>query len=102
MDNTCFEIADDISCDAMTILAKDEYSKNLQSMSYNLINPACDRMQKLADRGVEYDLQKRPGTHLNDACFNLPANYYNGPWVSQFNINKPPFDTKFDKWTRPK
>ena len=102
MDKSCFDLADDLSCIAMIGLAKDEYSKNLQNISYNLINPACPMLQKLADRGIEYDLQKGPNTHLNAACFNLPANYYSGPWVSQFNINKPPFEIKFDTWTRPR
>ena len=102
MDQTCFDIADDLSCTAMTGLAMDEYNKNLQNISYNLVNPACPFMQKLADRGIEYDLQKRQSTHLNAACFNLPSNYYSGPWISQFNINKPPYEIRFDKWTNPK
>lgn len=102
MDQTCFDIADELSCSAMTELAYGEYSKNLQNISYNLVNPACERMQKVSDKGLEHDLQKRPSTHLNAACFNVSDNWYSGPWIQQFNINKPPYVVQFDKWTRPK
>ena len=102
MDKTCIDIANDLSCRAMTALAIDEYNKDLQFIGYNINNPACSFNNQRQNRMIESELQMTPGTHLNQACANKPSNYYLGPWVNQFHIEKPPYKTEFALWTHPK
>jgi hypothetical protein len=99
---SCINLADAMSCAAMTDLAKNEYMQNNINLAYQLVNPSCERYRQFADREIEYDLQKTQGTHLKKECFTLPTNNQSGKWVDQFDIRRPPFKAQFDKLTRPK
>lgn len=98
-DKSCMIAAGNMSCQAMTELAKAEAQRNVGMMSYHVVHPMCQRFQELADRGEEYLLQK-PTVYGKKACFSQTDKYQDGPWKSQFDY--PAAMPKFDTWSRRK
>lgn len=97
-DKSCMISASDMSCQAMTELAKAEAQRNMGMMSYQVVHPICQRFQELADRGEEYLLQK-PSVYGKKACFTQTDKYKDGPWTAQFELQATP---QFDTWSRRK
>ena len=97
-DKSCMISASDMSCQAMTELAKAEAQRNMGMMSYQVVHPICQRFQELADREEEYTLQK-PSVYGKKACFSQSDKYQDGPWTAQFELQATP---KFDTWSRRK
>jgi hypothetical protein len=115
----CSEVANQVSCSAMTELAKAEFYNNMTLLSYNVVYPVCERLQSLADRDMESYLLL---TDIQDSktCFDMSPDYKKGPWIDQFKLYKkehqfdnqkpydvryeerPSYDIRFDQWTRPK
>lgn len=91
--------AGEMSCQAMTELAKAEAQRNLNMMSYQVVHPICERFQSLADRGDEYLLQK-PSVFGKKVCFTPTDKFHDGPWKAQFEY--PNATPKFDTWSRRK
>lgn len=98
-DQSCMLSSGQLSCDAMTELAKAEAQRNLNMMSYQVVHPICQRFQTLADREEEYLLQK-PSVYGKKACFSQTDKYQDGPWKKQFEY--PSATPQFDTWSRRK
>jgi hypothetical protein len=90
----------EMSCQAMSELAKNEAIRNRDIMFYQTIHPVCERFQNLADREQEYDLQK-PITFGKKACFTPTPSFRDGPWKDMFNV-KTSDPVRFDIWSRRK
>jgi len=97
-DSSCTLSAAQVSCDAMSEMAKSEYYKNKMTESYFLLDPSCERNQQLANREEEHFLQKSLGIARN-VCFEKTAQFQQGPWESSFTemVADP---TRFEQWTR--
>ena len=98
-DTSCLTAANDMSCQAMSELAKAEVHRNVGMLSYQVINPTCQRFQELPDRGEESLLQQ-PSVYGKKACFSQTDKYRDGPWKSQFDY--PAAMPTFDTWSRRK
>lgn len=99
-DKSCMMSASEMSCQAMTLLAKQEAERNQGVMFRQVLHPACEKFQQLADRAEEYVLQK-PSVFGKKMCFSQTENYQDGPWKDQF---KPltSLQASFDTWSRRK
>lgn len=99
-DSTCTNLADKLSCEAMSTLAKQEYFDNRIQELYLINNPACERYHSLADREQEHFLQKSLGISRN-VCFDKTPAFQQGAWENQYidMVNVPTF---YEKWTRSK
>lgn len=83
-DDTCMNVADDISCTAMTELAMKQYLQNQKGLLYQTNFPACERFLQLADREEEHRLQK-PLTTAKKMCFTKNDDYQAGEWTRMFD-----------------
>ena len=98
--SSCMELADKMSCDAMTILAKDQVSRDFHTLTFASAHPACERYMEIADRAKELELQAGNGLAKN-LCFDPATWDKSGPWVDQFKIMRP-VPERFDASTRPR
>ncbi len=97
-DTSIMEKASAMSCQAMFELVKAEYEKNSSKISYQVMNPSCDRLNQFADRTDEYKLLLNGGISKNQ-CFTHDPALKAGEYFSQIeNVRK----ESFDKWTRVK
>ena len=91
-DLTCMQLANDVSCQRMLQLAKQEFALNQGPMLYAIDNPTCAMNLELADRGQEYLLQK-PAQFARNLCFVKKPTYGEGTWVHQYaGIDRVEFD----------
>lgn len=98
----CYPLAADVSCVAMKELALDEGKRNAAALQRNLVFPACERFQKLADREEEYVLQK-PTTFSRKMCFTKTSHFQQGDWETAFPKNGVDvWNARFETWTRAK
>ena len=104
-DRSCMDAADAMSCAAMTILAKKEAKSDASIRNYSLLYPACERMNSLKDRGLEYTLQAN-GIVSRNICFNPNVMIKTGEWDQQFEVLQPPHQQQppplYDYVTRPR
>jgi hypothetical protein len=100
-DPSCINAADEMSCDAMTILAKKEAREDATICNYSLLHPVCNRFNSLADRGLEYTLQAN-GIVSRNICFNPNVMIKKGEWEQQFEILKVDAPLVYDNITRPR
>lgn len=92
-------IADEVSCKAMSGLAKQELVDNLSPLLYQTNHPVCDRFQELSDRDKESHLQFSLLTR--DICMKKKPEYHQGTWETMMQpIMKE--DIRFDMNTRRK
>lgn len=101
--DSCELSADVLSCEAQTYLAKKEVQRNKYLFDYTTIHPLCPMMNQLADREMEYHLQKSQPTSLK-TCYTPPpikgTQFSNGgQWEYQFaTLNPAP--PQFDQVTK--
>jgi hypothetical protein len=96
-DASCMMSASAMSCAAMHELAREEASRNVNVLSYNVLHPMCSRFQELADRKDEHELQKPP-QFAKKLCFTKTPQFQDGPWRDQFAPIPRPLE--FDVQTR--
>jgi len=95
-DTSIMEQASAMSCKVQLELAKAEYDKNASRISYQIINPNCDKFAKLADRTDEYKLLLNGGLTKNQ-CFTHDPALKTGDYFLQIENMR---TESFDKWTR--
>lgn len=100
-DPSCMNASDQMSCAAMTELAKKEAQSNGYHLKFLIDNPVCDRYHSLADRGTEYMLQAN-GIVSKNICFNPSVMVKSGEWDQQLGLLLPRNQPEFDVQTRPR
>lgn len=95
----CYPEAAVMSCEAMTLLAKEEALRNQSMLTRNVHHPVCERLQSLADRKMEYALQK-PEDVSRKACFAKTSLFNDGTWTGMFGTGIDPRTLRFDENTR--
>jgi len=100
-DQSCMNLADEMSCSAMTELAKKEARADASICGYSLLHPVCNRLNTLSDRGLEYTLQAN-GIVSRNICFNPNVMIKAGEWEQQFDILKVNMPLVYDNMTRPR
>jgi hypothetical protein len=100
-DPSCMNTADEISCAAMTELAKKEARADAKICGYSILHPVCNRLNSLADRGTEYMLQAN-GIVSRNICFNPNVMIKTGEWEQQFETLHTNMPLIYDNLTRPR
>lgn len=95
----CDTYADKMSCDAQTVLAKQEVLRNAFLMDYVVNHPMCNRFNEISDKALEASLLQSQQTGLK-ICDDNPNITQDGPWTEQFS--EVGSITQFDRWTRAK
>ncbi len=95
------EIADAVSCQAMSEMSLQEFNKNKEYNNYLLEKntETCKRMQTLMDLTKEHDMTKG-ADFARKLCFIPSDTYQDGPWKDQINPYKG--QVYFDKQTKRK
>lgn len=94
----CAAAANSMSCGAQVGLAKAEVARNDAILSYTANPVVCDRLQSLADRGLEYTLQIDKTLSMSrKLCVTKTNLYQQGPWEAAMQANVQPL---FDQRTR--
>lgn len=108
---SCMLLADSMSCQAQTMLAKKELQNNNFITNYQVNHPVCQRFHNLMDRNLESSLLYTEGTTLKKHCLpvgvlTMTHGVYtldqSGPWVEQHTPIIAPIQERFDTWTRAK
>jgi hypothetical protein len=94
----CMGLANAMSCETMTRMAKREVSENFQRYAYFGSTPACEMYRHLADREAEMRILAGNGLSKK-MCFNPKTFPTNGEWTSQFD-NERKVPVCFDAQTR--
>lgn len=79
----CFFDAAHLSCSAMRELAIKELRANRDFNGYAATHPVCERLNTLADRGIESSLQKTTGS-MRKVCLEKSDRFQDGPWTQSF------------------
>lgn len=100
-EDDCYPEAAAMSCDVMTWLARDEAARNQAMLERNVQHPTCERFQALADRQMEYKLQK-PDDVSRKMCFTKTPAFQGGDWAGMFDAMRiaDPRAIRFDESTR--
>lgn len=108
---SCMISADQMSCQAQSMLALREFQNNRALTDYMIRHPVCERFQSLMDRNLESSMIYTEGTSLKKNCLpegilKMTHGHYtldqSGPWVNQHVPLRAPFQERFDIWTRAK
>jgi len=93
-------LADAMSCDAMTKMAKNESLRNFQHRVFAASSPACERFIEISDKEKELSLFAGNGLARN-MCFDQASMIKTGDWEQQFQPLRP-IPACFDANTRPR
>ena len=84
----CREIANAMSCQAMTKLAKREFNNDLYMRSLTTTSPACIYYQSVKNTDDEMRMLAGNGLSKN-MCFNPNSFNKSGEWEKQFSVSTP-------------
>ena len=94
----CSAAANSMSCDAQIGLAKAEAARNDTCLAYTANVVTCDRLQSLADRGLEHNLQIDDTLAMSrKLCVTKTNLYQSGSWET---VMKQSVQPRFDEQTR--
>lgn len=98
-DESCKNMASDLSCLAMRDLALKEAENNQLQLSYLVNDPSCERYHSLADRVKEHSVQ---ATVLNRRlCFTHDPTLKQGSYIS--HMSTPVLQERmWEQWTKRK
>ena len=96
----CMKLADEMSCDVMRYMAKDEVATNFQVYYASAYNPNAYLACAIADKQKELDLFAGNGLARN-MCFNPSELQKGGEWEHQFELIRPVPEC-FNAYTRPR
>ncbi len=108
---SCMITADQMSCQAQSMLAFREFQNNRMLTDYMVRHPVCERFNTLMDRNLESGMFYTEGTTLKKHCLpqgilKMTHGHYtldqSGPWVNQHVPLQTPVLERFDTWTRAK